>query len=155
MTAALDAYAPDEVFGKAYDGHLVTRLGHYLLPYRRQVLIALVGLLFMTVTAVAPALLIKYVIDNAIAPVAAGTKSEGDGLTTLVALGAVYLVVIVGRALLRYGENVLVMAIGQRAMRDLRPDLFPHIEGLTLSFFDHTPVGQLMTRLTIDVDPIA
>jgi ATP-binding cassette subfamily B protein len=98
---------------------------------------------------------IKYVIDTAIAPVVAGSKSESDGLTTLIALGAVYLAVIAGRALLRYGQNVLVMIIGQRAMRDLRADLFAHIESLSLSFFDHNPVGRLMTRLANDVDALA
>lgn len=155
MSAQLDAYAPDEVLGRAYDARLVRRLGHYLQPYRGQVIVALAGLLLLTITAVAPAILIKLVIDNAITPVVEGTLSIDDGITLLAELGLVFLVVIVVRALLRYGQNMLVMSIGQRAMRDLRSELFAHIEGLSLSFFDHNPVGRLMTRLANDVDALA
>jgi ATP-binding cassette subfamily B protein len=155
VSAQLDAYAPDEVLGRAYDARLVRRLGHYLQPYRGQVIVALAGLLLLTITAVAPAILIKLVIDNAITPVVEGTLSIDDGITLLAELGLVFLVVIVVRALLRYGQNMLVMSIGQRAMRDLRSELFAHIEGLSLSFFDHNPVGRLMTRLANDVDALA
>jgi len=47
------------------------------------------------------------------------------------------------------------MLVGQKAMRDLRVELFAHIESLSLSFFDHNPVGRLMTRLANDVDALA
>jgi len=155
VSTQLDAYAPDDVIGRAYDARLVRRLGHYLSPYRGQVIVALAGLLLLTVTAVAPAILIKLVIDNAITPVVEGTLSINDGITLLAELGLLFLVVIVGRALLRYGQNMLVMSIGQRAMRDLRAEMFAHIEGLSLSFFDKNPVGRLMTRLANDVDALA
>ena len=155
MTSTLDAYTPEDVFGKAYDARLVRRLGRYVAPYRRLVVIALIGLIFITLTAVAPALLIKYIIDTAIAPVIAGSMSPGDGLAVIVALGAVYFVVLTARALIRYGQNMLVMVIGERAMRDLRAELFAHLESLSLSYFDHNPVGRLMTRLTNDVDALA
>jgi len=155
MSAALDAYAPDEIFGKAYDARLVKRLGRYLVPYKGQVFIALVGLLLLTVTAVAPALLTKLIIDSAIAPAIQGSVSPADALTSLIWLGLLYLVALSARALLRYGQNMLVMVIGERAMRDLRAELFAHLESLSLSFFDHNPVGRLMTRLTNDVDALA
>ena len=155
MSTQLDAYAPDEILGRAYDARLVRRLGHYLEPYRGQVILALAGLLLLTITAVAPAILIKLVIDNAITPVVEGTLSISDGITLLAELGLLFFFVLVARALLRYGQNMLVMSIGQRAMRDLRAELFAHIEGLSLSFFDKNPVGRLMTRLANDVDALA
>ncbi len=155
MTAALDAYAPDEIFGKAYDARLVRRLGGYVMPYKLQVVVALVGLLLLTITAVAPALLTKLIIDSAIAPAIAGTVSPSAAFTSLIWLGSLYLAALSARALLRYGQNMLVMVIGERAMRDLRAELFAHLELLSLSFFDHNPVGRLMTRLTNDVDALA
>ena len=155
MTATVDAYAPDEVMGRAYDGRLVRRLAAYLRPYRGQVVVALLGLLLLTVTAVAPAVLTKLIIDNAITPVVNGTLSFNDGIVLLAEIGLVYVVVLASRAALRYGQNMLVMSIGQRAMRDLRVQLFAHIEGLSLSFFDKNPVGRLMTRLANDVDALA
>jgi ATP-binding cassette subfamily B protein len=155
MSAALDAYAPDEVLGRAYDARLVRRLGGYLTPYRGQVIVAMAGLLLLTITAVAPAILTKLVIDNAITPVVQGTLGTTEGITLLAQLAFLYVFVLVARAVLRYGQNMLVMSIGQKAMRDLRAQLFAHIESLSLSFFDHNPVGRLMTRLANDVDALA
>jgi ATP-binding cassette, subfamily B, multidrug efflux pump len=155
MSQAMDAFAPDELFGKAYDSQLVRRLGGYLVPYRALVALALVGLLLLTITAVAPALLIKLLIDTALTPALQGTISASEAVTRLAGLGALYLVVLISRAVLRYGQNLLVTTIGQRAMRDLRTELFAHVQSLSLAFFDHNPVGRLMTRLTNDVDALA
>src|SRR6202142_3120137 len=45
-------------------------------------------------------------------------------------------------------------AISQRALKQLRKDLFSHLQTLPLSFFDHNPAGELMSRLTNDIDAI-
>jgi len=155
MTQAVDAFTPDEFAGKAYDAQLVRRLGHYLRPYRLLVAIALAGLLLLAATAVAPALLIKAFIDSAVTPALQGTITEAEAMTRIAALAVVYLIVLIARTALRYGQNVLVTVIGQRAMRDLRVELFAHLESMSLSYFDRNPVGRLMTRLTNDVDALA
>jgi ABC-type multidrug transport system fused ATPase/permease subunit len=52
--------------------------------------------------------------------------------------------------------NIYVMArTGQAAMRDLRRDVFGHIQRLHLGFFDKYPVGRLVTRCTNDVENVA
>src|SRR5256885_4760482 len=55
---------------------------------------------------------------------------------------------------MRWGQNCLLNKAGQRAMHDLRVDLFSHLQRLSLAFFDRNPVGRLMTRLTNDVDAL-
>ena len=45
-------------------------------------------------------------------------------------------------------------AISQRALKQVRKDLFSHLQTLPLSFFDHNPAGELMSRLTNDIDAI-
>jgi ATP-binding cassette, subfamily B, multidrug efflux pump len=155
MSQAVDAFTPDEFMGKAYDAQLVRRLGSYLRPYRGLVLIALIGLILLTITAVVPALLIKVFIDNAVTPALNGTITTAEATTRIAAIGVMYLIVLVARTVLRYGQNILVNVIGQRAMRDLRVELFAHLESMSLSYFDRNPVGRLMTRLTNDVDALA
>src|SRR3989442_1702513 len=49
---------------------------------------------------------------------------------------------------------MLASYVGQNAMYDLRVGLFSHLEGLSLTFFDRTPVGRLMTRITNDIDAL-
>ncbi|HEV7128147.1 MAG TPA: ABC transporter ATP-binding protein, partial [Ktedonobacterales bacterium] len=55
---------------------------------------------------------------------------------------------------LRYVQYFLLSVLGQRVMYDLRSRMFEHLQSLSLSFFDHNPVGRLMTRITNDVDSL-
>ncbi len=56
---------------------------------------------------------------------------------------------------LQYLQAMLLATTGQAAMRDLRSDVFAHIQKLHLGFFDRYPVGRLVTRATNDVENVA
>jgi ATP-binding cassette subfamily B multidrug efflux pump len=53
-----------------------------------------------------------------------------------------------------YGETLLTSLLGQRVMRDLRHQLFAHLQELPVTFFDRNPVGRLITRVTSDVESL-
>jgi ATP-binding cassette subfamily B protein len=53
-----------------------------------------------------------------------------------------------------YGETILTAMLGQRVMRDLRRQLFEHVQRLSIAFYDRTPVGRLVTRVTSDVESL-
>lgn len=53
-----------------------------------------------------------------------------------------------------YGETILTATLGQRVMRDLRGQLFEHVQRLSIAFYDRTPVGRLVTRVTSDVESL-
>ncbi|HEX4469833.1 MAG TPA: ABC transporter ATP-binding protein, partial [Gemmatimonadaceae bacterium] len=53
-----------------------------------------------------------------------------------------------------YGETLLTSLLGQRVMRDLRHELFAHLQELPVAFFDRNPVGRLITRVTSDVESL-
>jgi ATP-binding cassette subfamily B multidrug efflux pump len=135
----------ETVFGKAYDGRLVRRLVRYVRPYARGVVAALLLLAGLTLLELAGPVIIKQAIDDAI--------GRGD-FAQLGQYALEYLGVVVGIFFLRYGQNYLLNRAGQLAMHDLRVELFAHMQGLSLSFFDRNPVGRLMTRLTNDVDAL-
>ena len=61
----------------------------------------------------------------------------------------------VGAWLTRAVQSVMMARVSQRAMRVLRRDLFEHLQTLSLSFFDRHPHGELMSRLTNDLDAIS
>src|SRR5206468_12762246 len=69
-------------------------------------------------------------------------------------LGVLYLLVLGAGAGLRFAQTLLTTWVGQRAMYDLRLELFRHLQFLSLSFFDRNPVGRLMTRITNDIDAL-
>src|SRR5207244_492173 len=54
----------------------------------------------------------------------------------------------------QYGETILTSLLGQRVMRDLRRDIFSHVQRLPVVFFDRNPVGRLVTRVTSDVESL-
>jgi ATP-binding cassette, subfamily B, multidrug efflux pump len=135
----------DEILGKAYDGRLVRRLGVFVVPYRRQLLLSLGLLLVATLLELAPPLLVRRAIDG---PITAGNPG---GLWPLFGL---YLAALSGVFVLRYVQLALMQAIGQQVMVDLRVTIFAHIQSMSMAFFDRNPVGRLITRITNDVDAL-
>jgi ATP-binding cassette, subfamily B, multidrug efflux pump len=74
-----------------------------------------------------------------------------DGLHTLV---LIILSILAVRLVLDAIQSYLVQMVGQRATAEIRSDLFEHVTSLAVRFFDRTPVGKLITRLTSDVDAL-
>jgi ATP-binding cassette subfamily B protein len=121
------------------------RLLRYARPYRGLVIASLVLLLADgTLQLVGPALT-QRVIDVAI--------PRGD--TRLVVTSAVlFALTLAFQFVFTYGETMLTSLLGQRVMRDLRVEIFAHLQRLSISFFDRNPVGRLVTRVTSDVESL-
>jgi ATP-binding cassette, subfamily B, multidrug efflux pump len=135
----------DEIVGKAYDRRLMARFIRYVLPYRRLVTGTLLILPLVTAAKLAQPWLLKVAIDNHIV---AG-RMEG-----LPQVALYYLALILAESLLTFVEVYYLQFIGQRVMFDLRMELFSHIQRLSTRFFDRTPTGSLVTRLTSDVEAL-
>ncbi len=74
-----------------------------------------------------------------------------DGLNIIALL---LLATMVARVICDSTQGFLVQRSGQRITADIRSDLFTHVTSLAVRFFDRTPVGKLITRLTSDVDAL-
>ncbi|HEU4631398.1 MAG TPA: ABC transporter ATP-binding protein, partial [Gemmatimonadaceae bacterium] len=135
----------EETLGKVYDARLARRLLAYVRPYGGIVAAAVVLLLAESLLQLVGPLLTRRVIDVAF-------PARDTGLVARSALlFAVALVVQFGCA---YGETLLTSLLGQRVMRDLRHELFAHLQRLPVAFFDRNPVGRLVTRVTSDVEAL-
>lgn len=133
----------DEIVGKAYDRRLLWRFAGYLRPYLGLVGAVLCILPLTTAAKLAQPWLIKMAIDNHIV--------TGD-LAGLPRIAAWFLLLILAESLLSFLEVWLLQYLGQRVMQDIRLQLFSHVQRLSTSFFDRTPTGSLVTRLTNDVE---
>ena len=147
-------FQEDEILGKAYDARLTSRLLGYMRPYLAGVIASIVLLLALSATQVAPPIIAKFIIDTAVTPAVGGTISPEEGFARLGFLGIIYVIVLTANAGVRYAQSVITSIVGQRAMYDLRLELFRHLQFLPLSFFDRNPVGRLMTRITNDIDAL-
>jgi ATP-binding cassette subfamily B multidrug efflux pump len=135
----------EDVLGKAYDGRLMRRLLVYLRPYRGLLFGAIAVLLAEAVLALAGPLFTREVIDVAL-------PARDSGLVTQLALLLAATLVI--QFALEYAGTILTSLLGQRVMRDLRMQIFTHLQRLSIPFFDRTPVGRLITRVTSDVEAL-
>ncbi|HYK96880.1 MAG TPA: ABC transporter ATP-binding protein [Candidatus Acidoferrales bacterium] len=147
-------FQEDEILGKAYDAALTRRLVGYLAPYKGWVVVAIVLLLLQSLAQIAPPILAKNIIDQAIVPAVNKTIGRDEALSRLALIGLAYLVILAAGAVLRYVQLLLTTWVGQKAMYDLRQQLFRHLQYLPLAFFDRNPVGRLMTRITNDIDAL-
>ncbi|UCG75580.1 MAG: ATP-binding cassette domain-containing protein [Gemmatimonadota bacterium] len=133
----------EEPLGKAYDARLMRRLLGYLRPYRLNVVVAVLMLILASGLELVGPWLTKLAIDDAI--------PEAD-YRLLIVLAVVYALALALSAALEYARTLLTTWIGQRVMKDLRGEIFSHLQRLQLSYFDRNPVGRTMTRVTSDVE---
>jgi ATP-binding cassette, subfamily B, multidrug efflux pump len=133
----------EESLGKAYDGRLMRRLLRYLRPYRWRVAAAVALLLAGAALELAGPLLTKVALDTAI--------PAGD-TSLLLLLSAAFLGALLAGFVLEAAQTVLTTWLGQHVMRDLRTEIFGHLQRLPLPYYDRNPVGRTMTRVTSDVE---
>lgn len=135
----------EDIIGKAYDRRLMTRFIRYLAPYRWKVLGVLLLLPPMIVTKLVQPYLLKIAIDSHIVT---------GRMAGLPLLAFYFFLVLLADSLLTYAEIYLLQLLGQRVMQDLRMELFSRVQRLSSAFFDRTPTGSLVTRLTSDVEAL-
>ncbi len=114
-------------------------------PYKLRTALSIVSLLAATATALAPPLLAKYAVDDAI-----GQNDLGK-LWWIV--GAFLAAGLLNWAM-SYAQTYLTGWVGERILADLRNRLFRHLQRLSLGFFERTRAGVLISRLTNDVEAI-
>ncbi len=159
-----DVIHEEEALGRVYDSRLIVRLWKYIAPYRWQVALTLLMVVPLFLVELAPAWIIKTGLERVFVAEdsARGGSSLPDwvanapfGLSPLVWLAALYLLISLTNAGLHFCHMLLMATTGQSAMRDLRRAIFDKIQQLHLGFFDHYPVGRLVTRTTNDVENVA
>ena len=79
---------------------------------------------------------------------------RGSAISGIVRLAAAFFVILLTRFVFGVLQVYLLRYTGQRVMYDMRKQIFGHVLRLPLRFFDHAPVGRLVTRVTSDVQAI-
>ena len=150
----------EEVLGKAYDGRLMRRLTSYLRPYRVVVFLALAAIFFYGILQAVPPYLMKVEVDRYLDPSGeqripaflARFLNPNPLVGVMQIAFALFLPAVVVTFFLEFAQSFAMQLVGQKVMYDLRKQIFGHLQRLQLSFYDHNPVGRLVTRVTTDVD---
>jgi ATP-binding cassette subfamily B multidrug efflux pump len=147
-------FREEEALGKVYDSRLAKRLFRYLRPYRGLVTIAaLLTLPVAPLAAVGPKLF-EIAVDRYFVPVLHGQITRASAVRGLGWISLIYLVTLVLGFAFMYFQVRVMQKVGQDTMYDLRKEIFEHLQHLPISFYDRSPVGRLVTRVTTDVDAL-
>ncbi len=141
-------------------GIAIRRLLHYIGPDKGKVALALVCTLVSSVTSLAGTYMLSPVI-NGIAKTYTTMKDAADPqaifhqgidnlLKNLLFMAVIYLLGLITL----YAQQRIMIGVSQRALKNLRKDLFDHIQTLPIRYFDTHVTGDIMSRFTNDVDTI-
>ena len=145
-TARRNTFREDEDLEEQIDFGDIKRIGAYLKPYLRQGVIILAAVLSMSAIAVAIPYMTKTMIDTVI---------PSKDPVRLFTLGAVFLLAIVVYELLLRYRTVAITQVGQLMLKDMRRDLFTHIQTLPFSYFDSRPHGKILIRVVNYVNTLS
>lgn len=130
---------------KMTDRYLVGMIAHFMLPYWKQLVIVFVMLGIVTGLTLLPPYLIQRAVD--------GPITNGD-LSGLIPFAVFYFLCIPSMFVVRFGYIYILQTVGQSALLNLRQRLFEHILTQDMRFFNKTPVGQIVSRISADVDAL-
>jgi len=125
--------------------HVLKRLSGYVRPYWKTLVVASILLLFHTGISLLPPLFQREIVDQVIG--GRDLSRLGVMIAALVGLHALL-------QLVDFGDLYIRHALGQRFIFDLRVRIYGHLQRLSLSFFERTSTGELMSRVTNDVNAL-
>ncbi len=131
---------------KAFDTRLFKRILEYTKPYKWRYNSVILWAILLSVFAALRPYLLKDIIDDYVIP----KKLNGFIIMTII-MGITLFLEVLAQFYFVYWANVL----GQDIVKDIRIKLFKHLTSFKISYFDHEPVGKLITRSVSDIEAIA
>jgi ATP-binding cassette subfamily B protein len=163
---ALEPGDPDALYGEGVarpirdaqalvagtDAGVLWRLLAYLRPYRSQVAFGMASAAVLTALSLVPPWLTGRLIDDIVRPVQEGTLAVADAWRPAWAVVGGIAVTHVLRQLCAWARLRWMAILGEHVARDLRAELYEHLQRLSLSFYSRKKTGSLITRVTADTD---
>ncbi|MGE5579573.1 MAG: ABC transporter ATP-binding protein [Bacillota bacterium] len=145
MSSEFDLDLTEEAEQRPFNMAYFLRILRYTRPYVKEVVKVAALMLFAVISNIVDPLIFRYAID------------EGIAKKNLRLLSVLAVVMVVRLVAVKYAARAQTRGthkIGQSILYDLRQNLFNRVQGLPFSFFDHRPVGKVISRITNDVNHI-
>jgi len=124
---------------------IIKKLIPYFRKYLKKIIIASILLLCSTLLTLLGPLLIRHVID---------VEIPQKNIQGLLIIALLYLVIQIFIILVRYLQQIEIMIVGEKAIADLKSDLFEQLLNIPVTYFDKNPVGRLISRVDSDTETL-
>ena len=119
--------------------------------YKLQLTIVVISIIISAIVGVVGIQFLKYLIDDFIVPLINSQNPDFSSLLNVIfIMGAIYLIGIIGT----YVYNRLMINISQGVLKQIRSEMFEHMQKLPIRYFDSQPHGEIMSTYTNDVDTL-
>lgn len=135
-----------KIIGKALDLAILKRIFSYVKPYRKNFGFAVFTTITLALISPLRPYLIQYTFDNFVA-------ESNTGM--LLNMTLILIALLMLEAVMQFADSFLTNRLGQYIIKDLRIQLYKHVIGLKLKYYDNTPIGTLVTRAVSDIEVIA
>ena len=144
----------DEVNDVHYEGNAILRMLSYAKPYIGQILFCFLMVIIVTAMELYKPILIGDAIDLYITGDFAPGEMVDVRFQGILKAAVAYVVVLVVLFVCNRVQYLILQETGQKIIYEIRNQVFTHIESLSMRFFDLTPVGKIVTRVTNDVESL-
>ena len=127
------------------DKILIKQMLKYLFVHKKLMLIALLMMIIQTIFFALGPYMIKIILDNYV-----GEKRRSEFLI----IGILYLVVVILRIIPMYVQRWILFSAGEKTIHNLRRDTYEKLQDNSMEYFDKTPAGDSLARMTSDIDSI-
>ncbi|MDY3705531.1 ABC transporter ATP-binding protein [Vagococcus lutrae] len=135
---ARNTFDQDETLQEEFNWHHYQRLGKYITPYKRPVTKALLVIIFANMLAMLGPYFTKLAIDRYL---------PNQDVKGLVLMSLLFLLSLIGIGWSMRYRIYHITEIGQNILKDMRYDIFSHLQTLPFSYFDNRPHGKILIRV--------
>jgi ATP-binding cassette subfamily B protein len=132
---------PDKNNIKKNKSSQIMALWPYLIPYKREAILALIALAITSMMILCFGKAVKYIIDI-------GFVKQNQAMLNLILLGFVVAVLIM--AIAGYYRSFLINSVAEKMIADLRKKVYDHVIRVSAEFFESTKTGDVISRLSVD-----
>ncbi|MBE5798247.1 MAG: ABC transporter ATP-binding protein [Clostridiales bacterium] len=138
-----------------YQGNAFLRMMGYVKPYWKTVVVCCLLVAALTALELYKPELIGNAIDRYITQeTAAGELTPDERFNGVLVTAGLYLLVMLASFVCNRAQYLMIQEMGQKIVYNLRMQVMTHVQSLSMRFFDTTPVGRIVTRITNDTESI-
>lgn len=144
---ARNKYDIDEELEEKFDAGQLRRLAHYLAPYKGKMVFAVIIMVISSALSMFQPLFLKDVMETIEACLYKGSIGENDAILRIIADSVLMMLDVLAVILILKVKIKITTEVGQNIIRDIRTDLFVHLQELPFSYYDDKPHGKIQVRV--------